>query len=228
MNKLRQCVIEHLTNGIAIKPFVSTRWLTDTCLIDKRFADFSLTGFENLLKKMDGKEILSIAGGAGIGTCWKLMPGDAKTEPCLTAPKGKKLVKVNDFDKSANLSTCFFALADGLVLEFSDGFILRMEYNSFYTCVNGEWLPLSGVDYHLTWIAKAAYRLEDAPWWENIPEGGVLCRFINHPGFGVVINVYKYTDTFCVTFEGDKPKGYAVHEIEPVTDQWLNDMKRGF
>lgn len=152
---------------------------------------------------------------------------DIKQDQPMTEPKqlptiikGKKLELVDV--PISTLPECLAALAAGYVLEFTGGFIF-LEDDKFAL------FDFQGKKLSLTFTFPpfiAAYKLVDIPWWENIPESGVLCKYLN--GVYAVVTSVKKEDGEMFAVVQNCFTLSSLKDFEPATDEWLESMKRGF
>lgn len=147
-----------------------------------------------------------------------------KTRELPVIVEGKKLMPVD-----VPISTLREQLA-----ALGAGYVLEDYYNEFCYITDSSFVFVSKItgakttsDEFFEFLANnviAAYQLVDAPWWDNIPEGGVLCKNIKGNWYGVVSG-YRFNETGKVVIAGGL---YPLDQFEPVTDDWLESMKRGF
>lgn len=149
----------------------------------------------------------------------------AKTKQEQTLPtlfNGKRLELIDV--PISTLSECLAALATGYVLESSNGFHF-LDGNMFGSMGDSGYKQQHIDFYFQTYFA--AYKLVDAPWWESIPDGGVLCQF--NIGIFLVVGFYHDTETAIINRgNGNEGTGIDINRYVPVTDEWLESMKRGF
>jgi len=131
---------------------------------------------------------------------------------------GKKLVKANI--EISTLSQCLTALVDGYVLEAKAGGFHFVDGDNFAYFGNIKTLH---DDFYLQPFI-AAYKLVDDNWWDNIPDGGVLCQQMGKPSYFRVVyqSDIKKTDFKVLVL------GSSVDLLNPVNDEWLESMKMGF
>lgn len=141
-----------------------------------------------------------------------------ETKELPTLVKGKKLEKVNI--PISTLPECLEALSAGFVLESKSGGFHFIDGDNF--AYFSDIKTLHAEFNYQPFIA--VYKLVDVPWWENIQDGGVLCRSMTN---------YFYFKVIC-SDDISKSNGEVwvygsyINQWEPVTDEWIESMKRGF